>query len=140
MNPMNGLDLTMLADAGFLISPVEMPLLAVILLGPVVLAIVGLAFAWRRRRSRAILMVVISVGTAPVFALSMGGGEAMDGVLASIFLEWDPTERGPEAGLVYLLKLPFILGIVTLAWLYYQHRKETKERQLREEIECYVQK
>lgn len=108
---MDGLNMVMLADAPMIMSSQAAILAALIFLGPIPVALAGLILALNQRKKWALAMVTVSCGTMPVFALIKG--ELLT-VCGFIFLEWDAKGDDMEWILLFFLKLPFILGVITL--------------------------
>jgi len=129
MNPMNGSDIVMLAQV--LISPGEMLAIAVFLVVPCLAGVVGLVLSWRRRKLRALLMVAMGCGLAPAVTAimaTMGWWDKEDvrQFWKFVFMEWMPKDSG-EAMILFLVRVPFILGIITLCRVYYVERKEKNQ-------------
>jgi len=111
---MSGVEFTMLAH-GF--SGADVALMLLFIFGPGVLAFVGLFLSFfPRRKWLALAAVVASLAWPMLFLGSMEIGFWMEELLERIFLKWDVDS--------VLIKLPFILGPITIAHVYYLHRKQ----------------
>jgi len=131
MNPMDGLEFTMLAagDSGGMIL-----LVLFFFFGPIILTSLGLILSFFRRcRGVAIAAIVIGCSIWPLFAL-MGGGDILwrEGFLETLFLEWDIE--------AWFIKLPFLLGMIAVPRVYYLRRKEKQQRRRRAAMKGYEER
>jgi len=114
VNPMNGLDLVMLAHD----TRPERAVAWLILYGPVLPAVVGLVLSFfRQHKWLALAMVAVANGLFLTYTLLDGPMVA----LKAIFLHWDGA-----AAIAF--KTPPILGVMTIASVYGLYRKEKRQR------------
>ena len=112
---MSGLDVTTLADAPMIIDAKGM----VLLLGPPILAVMGLFLSiFRRCKWVALATAVMSCGMFPAILWWDQGVEKVLRYWEIIFLEWDARDDF-EWVIMAILKGPFILGIITLSRVCY---------------------